>query len=215
MARAYYPKAQAGPHHVRAPGQEGLQDDVREVGLLGDYLLQPLAGYGQHLPGLAHHGREVHRLPSEYVQLAQEATREEGSYRPRLSGEVVDNPHLALKDDDEVVGGVARPEADVPDLRLPLLPVALEDLDLVFPQRRGPRTANLSGSIDYGVPLSIAFSVASIVPLSAARRIPTIAYCYLSVAIGLRTQANFGESPKGEVRRIPIPRTSVNKPQKR
>jgi hypothetical protein len=31
------------------------------------------------------------------------------------------------------------------------------------------------------------------VPLSAARRIPTIAYCYLSVAIGLRTQANFYE----------------------
>jgi hypothetical protein len=41
------------------------------------------------------------------------------------------------------------------------------------------------------VPLSIAFSVASIVPLSAARRIPTIAYCYLSVAISLLTQANF------------------------
>src|SRR5215203_6208576 len=215
MARAYYPKAQAGPHHVRAPGQEGLQDDVREVGLLGDYLLQPLAGYGQHLPGLAHHGREVHRLPGEHVQLAQEATREEGSYRSRLSGEVVDNLHLALKDDDEVVGGVARPEQDVPDLRLPRLPIAPEDLDLVFPQRRGPRTTNLSGSIDHGVPLSIALSVASIVPLSAARRIPTIAYCYLSVAIGLRTQANFGESPKGEVRRIPIPRTSVNKPQKR
>src|SRR5215216_5654931 len=201
MARAYYPQTQAGPHHVRAPGQEGLQDDVREVGLLGDYLLQPLAGYGQHLPGLTHHGREVHRLPSEHVQLAQEATREEGSYRPRLSSEVVDNPHLALKDDYEVVSGVARPEEDVPDLRLPLLPVALEDRELVFPQLRGPRTANLSGSIDHGVPLSIALSVASIVPLSAAQRIPTIAiaYCYLSVAIGLRTQANFGERRKGEV----------------
>src|SRR5215204_3627650 len=203
MARAYYPKAQAGPDHVRTPGQEGFQDNVREVGLLGDYLLQPLAGNGQHLPGLAHHGREVHRLPGEHVQLTQEATREEGSYRSRLSGEVVDNLHLALKDDDEVVGGVARPEQDVPDLRLPRLPIALEDLDLVFPQRRGPRTANLSGSIDYGVPLSIAFSVASIVPLSAARRIPTIAYCYLSVAIGLRTQANFGELRTCEVRRTP------------
>src|SRR5829696_8476373 len=208
VARAYDSQTQAGPDHVRTPGQEGLQDDVREVGLLGDNLLQPLAGYGQHLPGLAHHGREVHRLPSEHVQLAQEATREEGSYRPRLSGEVVDNLHLALKDDYEVVGGVARPEEDVPDLRLPLLPVALEDRELVFPQLRGPRTANLSGSIDHGVSLSIAFSVASIVPLSAARRIPTIAYCYLSDAIGLRTQANFSELRHGEVRRIRLPRTS-------
>src|SRR5215204_2443546 len=172
MARAYYPKAQAGPHHVRAPGQEGLQDDVREVGLLGDYLLQPLAGYGQHLPALAHNGREVHRLPGEHVQLAQEATREEGSYPPRLSGEVVDNLHLASKDDDEVVSGVARSEEDVPDLHLPPLPIALEDRELVFPQLRGPRTANLSGSIDHGVSLSIALSVASIVPLSAAPRIP-------------------------------------------
>jgi hypothetical protein len=43
-------------------------------------------------------------------------------------------------------------------------------------------------------------------PLSAARRIPTIAYCYLSVAIGLRTQANFGELRLAEVqlRRIPL-----------
>src|SRR5918993_924531 len=157
MARAYYPQAEAGPHHVRAPGQEGLQDDVREVGLLGDYLLQPLAGYGQHLPGLAHHGREVHRLPGEHVQLTQEATREEGSYPPRLSGEVVDNLHLALKDDDEIISSVACPEEDVPDLHLPPLPVATEDQELVFPQLRGPRTANLSGSIDHGVSLSIAF----------------------------------------------------------
>src|SRR5918995_2677636 len=204
MARAYYPQAEAGPHHVRAPGQEGLQDDVREVGLLGDYLLQPLAGYGQHLPGLAHNGREVHRLPGEHVQLTQEATREEGSYRPRLSGEVVDNLHLALKDDDEVVSSIARSEEDVPDLRLPLLPVALEDLDLVFPQLRGPRTANFSGSIDHGVSLSIALSVASIVPLSAAWCISTIGPCYLSVAIGLRTQANFLELRHGEVRSVPV-----------
>src|SRR5918994_143907 len=209
MARADYPQAEAGPHHVRAPGQEGLQDNVREVGLLGDYLLQPLAGYGQHLPGLAHHGREVHRLPGEHVQLAQEATREEGSYRPRLSGEVVDNLHLALKDDDEVVGGVARPEQDVPDLRLPPLPVALEDRELVLPQRRGPRTTNLSGSIDHGVSLSIALSVASIVPLSVARRISTIGYFYLSVAIGLRTQANFLELRHGEVRSVPVLQVSV------
>jgi hypothetical protein len=128
------------------------------------------------------------------------------SYRPRLSGEVVDNLHLAFEDDYEVVGGVARPEEDVPDLRLARLPIALKDLDLVFPQRRGPRTTNLSGSIDHGVPLSIALSVASIVPLSAARRIPTIAYCYLSVAIGLRTQANFLELRQGKVLRTRVPR---------
>src|SRR3712207_5980595 len=95
---------------------------------------------------------------------SQEAIREEGSYRPRLSDEVVDDLHLALKDDYEVVSGVARPEEDVPDLRLPLLPVALEDRELVFPQLRGPRTANLSASIDHGVSLSIALSAASIVP---------------------------------------------------
>ena len=64
-------------------------------------------------------------------------------YRPRLAGEVVDHLHLAFEDDDEVVGGVARPEQDLPRLRLPRLPVAPEDLDLVFPQRRGPRTADL------------------------------------------------------------------------
>src|SRR5215216_1538079 len=210
MARAYYPQTQAGPHHVRAPGQEGLQDDVREVGLLGDYLLQPLASYGQHLSAFAHHSRQVHRLPGEHVQLAQEATREEGSYRPCVAREVVDHLHLALEDDYEVVVGVARPKQDIPDLRLPRLPIAPEDLDLVIPQRRGPRTTNLSGSIDHGVPLSIALSVASIVPLSAARRIPTIAYCYLSVAISLLTQANFLELRYCEVRRIPIPRTWVN-----
>jgi hypothetical protein len=56
-------------------------------------------------------------------------------------------------------------------------------------------------------------SVPSIVPLSAARRIPTIAYCYLSVAISLLTQANFVELRFGEVRRIPLLGTSVNKGQ--
>ena len=57
-------------------------------------------------------------------------------------------------------------------------------------------------------PVSIAWSVASIVPLSAARRIPTIA-CYLSVAIGLRTQANFGELRTCEVRILEFLGTSA------
>ena len=103
VAGAHYPQTQPGPHHVRAPGQEGLEDDVREVGLLGDDLLQALARYGQHLPALAHHGREVHRLPGEHVQLAQETAREEGPYRPGLAGKVVDHLHLAFEDDYEVV----------------------------------------------------------------------------------------------------------------
>jgi hypothetical protein len=41
--------------------------------------------------------------------------------------------HLAFEDDDEVVGRVARPEEDLSYLRCPRLPVALKDLDLVFP----------------------------------------------------------------------------------
>src|SRR5829696_2991203 len=170
MARAYYPKAQAGPHHVRAPGQEGLQDDVREVGLLGDYLLQPLAGYGQHLPALAHNGREVHRLPGEHVQLAQETARQEDPYRPCLAGEVVYNLYLALEDDYEVVGGIACPKQDIPDLRLYRLSVAPEDRELVFPKRRGSRTADLVHSIAHGATSSIA----SILPPTAGRCIPTI-----------------------------------------
>jgi hypothetical protein len=59
------------------------------------------------------------------------------------------------------------------------------------------------------VSLSIALSLASIVPLSAARRISTIGYCYLSVAIGLRTQANFLELRHGEVRSVPVLLVSV------
>jgi hypothetical protein len=74
--------------------------------LLGDDLLQPLARDLQHLPALAHHGREVHRLMGEHVQLAQEAARAEDPYRARLTGEVIYHLHLAFEDDYEVVGGV-------------------------------------------------------------------------------------------------------------
>jgi hypothetical protein len=74
----------------------------------------------------------------------------------RLTGEVVDHLHLTLEDDDEVVGGIARPKEDLPDLRLPRLPIAPEDLDLVFPQRWGSRTADLIGSIIHGVTSSVA-----------------------------------------------------------
>ena len=143
VARAYDPEAEALPHHVRAPGQEGPEDDIRDVGLLGDDLLQPLAGNGQHLPGLAHHASQVHRLPGEHVQFAQETALVESSYRPRLAGEVVAHLHLAFQHDHKIVIGIARPEKDLTDLRLPGLPVALEDLDLVRPQPRGPRAANL------------------------------------------------------------------------
>src|SRR5215208_787087 len=174
VARAHYPKAHAGPHHVRAPSQERLQDNVREVGLLGDDLLQPLARNGQHLPVLTHHGREVHCLPGEHVQLAQETARKEDPYRPCLAGEVVDHLHLTLEDDYEVVLGVARPEQDIPYLRLPRPAVASEDLDLVFPQRRGPRTADLVHSIIHGATSSLAFAKASIVPPTAGWCIPTI-----------------------------------------
>src|SRR5918993_3160880 len=196
MARAYYPKAEAGPHHVRAPGQEGLQDDVREVGLLGDYLLQPLAGYGQHLPGLAHHGCEVHRLPGEHVQLTQETARQEDSYRPCPAREVVAHLYLALEDDYEVVLGVTRPEQDIPDLHLPLLPVAPENLDLVFPQRRGPRTTDLIHSILHVATSSIAPStIASIMPPTAGRRILTIGYVSLTWAspLACKTSENLEE----------------------
>src|SRR5215207_5194935 len=134
------------------PSQEGLEDNVREIRLLGDDLFQPLARDCQYPPALAHHGREVQALPGEHVQLAQETAREEDRYRPRLTCEVVDHLHLAFEDDEEVVGGVARPEEDLPGLRLSRLAVATEDLNLVFPERRGPRTANLSGSINHSVP---------------------------------------------------------------
>jgi hypothetical protein len=74
-ARAYYPQAQAGPHTDRVPRQKGLEDGVRESGLLGYDLFQLLARNQQHLPGLAYHGREVQRLGGEQVQLAHETTR--------------------------------------------------------------------------------------------------------------------------------------------
>src|SRR5215218_5723992 len=92
----------------------------------------------------------------------------EDPYRPCLAREVVDHLHLALKDDYEVVLGVACPKQDIPDLRLPLLPVAPEDVDLVFPKRRGPRTADLIHSIIHVATSSIALTtIASIMPPTA------------------------------------------------
>jgi hypothetical protein len=104
VARAYYPQAHAHPHQKRAPGQEGIEDDVREIELLGDDLLQPLAWDRQHLPAHAHHGREGHPLPGEHVQVAQESAWAEAPHPPRLAGEVVYYLYLALEDDEEVVG---------------------------------------------------------------------------------------------------------------
>jgi hypothetical protein len=46
---------------------------------------------------------------------------------------------------------------------------------------------------------------------TAGRRIPTIACCYLGVAISLQVQANFRELRTDDVRRIPLLRTQVNK----
>src|SRR5918994_5730051 len=40
VARADYPQAQACPHTPRTSGKEGLEDNIGEVGLLGDDLLQ-------------------------------------------------------------------------------------------------------------------------------------------------------------------------------
>src|SRR5215203_2805433 len=70
VARAYYPQAETRPHAPRAPREEGFEDAVREVGLLGDDLLQSLAGDRQHLPANAHHSREVDWLPGEHVKVA-------------------------------------------------------------------------------------------------------------------------------------------------
>jgi hypothetical protein len=50
------------------------------------------------------------------------------------------------------------------------------------------------------------------VPPSAARCILTIRD--VGVAVGLQAQANFGELRNGEIRRIPLPRTPVNKAKK-
>src|SRR5918992_569866 len=181
----------------RAPREEGLEDDVREVGLLADDLLQPLPRDSQHLPAHAHHGREVDWLPGEHVKVPHEAARAHNAHRPRLAGEVVDHFYLALEDDEEVVLGVARPEEDLPCLRHPPLPVSPEDLGLVFPQRRGPRTADLTGSIVHRAPSSVALPGASIAPPTADRRMLTLACCCLGVPIGLQAHTN-----SGEVRRI-------------
>ena len=125
MARADYPQAQACPHTPRASGKEGLEKDVGEVGLLGDDLLQLLGRNGQNLPVLARHGLKGHRLPRKHVQVAHEAPRAEDTHRAaRFTREVVDYLHLAFEDDDEVVGQGARPKENLPDLRLPRLPVA-------------------------------------------------------------------------------------------
>src|SRR5215204_7017311 len=76
--------------------------------------------------------------------------------KTKSAREVVDHLHFALENDYKIVLGVARPKKDIPDLRLPLLPVAPEDLDLVFPQRRGPRTADLIHSIIHVATSSLA-----------------------------------------------------------
>src|SRR4028119_2392799 len=98
-------------------------------------------------------------------------------HRPRLPGEVVDHFYLALEDDDEVVLGVACPKEDLPCLRHPRLPVSPEDLGLVFPQRRGPRTADLTGSIMHCAPSSVTLPDASIAPPTADRRQPATHSC--------------------------------------
>src|SRR5215211_1340530 len=100
---------------------------------------------------------------------------------PRLAGEVVYYLYHALEDDEEVVGGVARPEEDLPGLRLSRLPVAPEDLDLVFTQRRwprdtpkrrrSPRTPNLTGSISHCAPTSIALVATSMMLSNTVERI--------------------------------------------
>jgi hypothetical protein len=143
VARADYPQAEACPHTPRTPREEGLEDDVREVGLLGNDLPQPLGGDREHLPTLAHHGREVHRLPGKHIQVAHETARAEDPHRPRFISEVVYYLHLAFEDDDEVVGKGACPKEDLLGLRLPRLPVATQDIDLIFTQCRGPRAADL------------------------------------------------------------------------
>src|ERR671921_970150 len=125
VARADYPQAQACPHTPRTSGKEGLEDDVGEVGLLGNDLLQLLGRNGQNLPMLARHGLKGHRLPRKHVQVAHEAARAEDTHRAaRFTREVVGYLHLAFEDDDEVVGQGARPKENLPDLLLPRLPVA-------------------------------------------------------------------------------------------
>ena len=72
------------------------------------------------------HGLKGHRLSCKHVQqVAHEAPRAEDTHRAaRFTREVVDYLHLAFEDDDEVVGQGARPKENLPDLRLPRLPVA-------------------------------------------------------------------------------------------
>jgi hypothetical protein len=150
----------------------------------------------QHLPAFAHHGREVHRLPGEHVQLTQETAHQEDTYRPCPAREVVDHLYLALEDDYEVVLGVTHPEQDIPDLRLPLLPVAPENLDLVLPQRRCPRTTDLIHSIYHVATSSIALTtIASIMPPTAGRRILTIGHVSLAWAspLACKTSENLEE----------------------
>ena len=176
-------------HLPRAPGQEGLQDDIGEVGLLGNYLLQPLARYGQHLPTLAHHDRDVPRLPEEHVQLAHKTARALGHYDPRLAREVVDHLKRTFEDDYEVEGSVTRPGEDLPRHSFPRLPVAHEDFDLIFPQPRGGRTANLVHPIFHSATSHEACTLASIVPPALGRRILMIGD--VGVAGSLKAQENF------------------------
>jgi hypothetical protein len=170
VTRSYNPQAEALLYHIRASGQKGPEDYVRDVGLLGDDLLQALAGNGQYLPGLAHHARQVHGLPGEHVQLAQEASLAERSYSSPFAREVVAHLHLTFQDYYKVVFGIARPEQDIVGLRPPSMPVALEDLDLIGPQPRGPRAADLIHPVTHVTTSPIACSWSSMVPAAAARR---------------------------------------------
>ena len=79
VARADYPQAQACPHTPRTSGKEGLEDDVGEVGLLGDDLLQLLGRNGQNLPVLARYGLKDTACP---VSMFRSPTKRPGQKTP-------------------------------------------------------------------------------------------------------------------------------------
>jgi hypothetical protein len=93
-----------------APGAEGLEEEVGQLGVLGHQLPEPQRRDPVHATGLDHARNQIHRLAGEHVQLAEKRARPEA--HERLLGLLprgrLDDLYRGVLGNDEVVACVAR-----------------------------------------------------------------------------------------------------------
>jgi hypothetical protein len=107
-ARADHSRPCAQPDQERPAREVGTQDQVGEALLVVDQLTQARTGNLQHLPRLDDARGQVNRLTGQQVQLAEKAALAVDSDRLLVRAAcVLDDRHLARKDDEEVVARVA------------------------------------------------------------------------------------------------------------